>query len=243
MIRFQRVSKRYRRGPGCAATALRSFGLQAEPGECVALVGPNGAGKSTALGLLLGFLRPTAGSVRVAGLRPARFARTRGVGYLPESYRPPERIRAGALLRRLAALDGLRGREARRRSVEALERVGLGGSAGARVGTLSRGNRQRLGVAQLLLRPRRLILLDEPWSGLDAEGRSRLRRLLGELRRDRPEATLLLASHDLAQVARVADRAVLLDRGRSAGERKIRADDDGEALERWVLGPAEAGAA
>lgn len=243
MIRFQRVGKRYGSGPGSAVRALRSFDLRVPPGESVALVGPNGAGKSTVLGLLLGFLRPTRGAVRVADLPPERFVRSRGVGYLPEGYRPRERIRAGALLRRLAALDGLGWREARRRTVEVLGRVGLGGSAGVRVGTLSRGNRQRLGVAQLLLRPRRLILLDEPWSGLDAEGRSRLRSVLAQMRRERPETTLLLASHDLGQVARVADRAVLLDRGRSAGERKIRAGDDGAALETWVIGAAEAGPA
>lgn len=242
MIRFQRVSKRYGCGRGSAAAALRSFDFRAEVGECVGLVGANGAGKSTVLGLLLGFLRPGAGTVRVSGLPPERFVRTRGAGYLPEGYRPPERLRAGVLLRRLGALDGLGGREARRRTCEVLDRVGLGGSARARVGTLSRGNRQRLGVAQLLLRPRRLVLLDEPWSGLDAEGRSRLRSVLDELRRERPETTVLLASHDLGQVARVADRAVLLDRGRSVGERRIGADDDGAALERWVLGSAGAGA-
>lgn len=240
MIRFQRVSKRYGSGPGSAVPALRSFDLRARSGECVALVGPNGAGKSTVLGLLLGFLRPSAGAVRVADLPPERFVRTRGAAYLPEGYRPPERIRAGALLRRLAALDGLGWREARRRSAEVLERVGLGGSDRARVGTLSRGNRQRLGVAQLLLRPRRLTVLDEPWSGLDAEGRSRLRSVLAGLRRERPETTLLLASHDLGQVSRVADRAVLLDRGRCAGERGVGAGDDGAALERWVLGAAGA---
>lgn len=236
MIRFQRVSKRYGLRPVSRGDpALRSLDLRAPGGECLALVGPNGAGKSTVLGLTLGYLRPTAGTVRVGGLPPSRFVRARGAGYLPEGFRPPRRLRSREVLRRLALLDGLGGRAARRRAGEALERVGLGGSAGDRVGGLSSGNRQRLGIAQLLLRPRRLLLLDEPWSGLDAGGRSRLRGILAQLRRHRPESIVLLASHDLDQVARVADRAVLLHRGRAAAERRIAPSDDGAALERWVL--------
>lgn len=235
MIRFQGVSKSYGRRPGRGDAALRGLDLRVRRGECLALVGPNGAGKSTAIGLTLGFLHPTEGRVRVGGKEPAGWVRSRGAGYLPERYDPPPRLRAREVLRRLALLDGTARREAGSAADAALVRVGLEGSGRERVSSLSRGNRQRLGVAQLLLRPRRLLVLDEPWSGLDAEGRRRLRRLLAELRRAGPDPALLLASHELDQVARVADRAVLLSRGRSAGERGIRAGEDGASLERWIL--------
>lgn len=205
------------------------------PGECVGLVGPNGAGKSTVLGLALGYLRPSAGRVRVAGLPPRRYVRRRGVSHLPERFRPPGRVRAGDLLRRLALLDGLRRREARERAEEALARSGLEGAGPRRVRELSRGNRQRLGVAQLLVRPREVVLMDEPWGGLDPEGRRRLRRLTEELRRGRRTPAVLVASHDLDQVARVADRAVVLVGGRASKRVPLAGATDGESLERLIL--------
>lgn len=241
MIRFQGVSKRYGRLPGRRRAALRGLDLRVRPGECVGLVGPNGAGKSTVMGLALGFLRPSVGRVRVGGLPPRRYARTTGVSHLPEALSPPARLRAGDLLRRLALLDGLGRREAREAAREALERAGLGDAADRRVGELSRGRKQRLGVAQLLLRPRDVVLLDEPWSGLDPEGRRRLRRLTAELRRSRPAAAVLVASHDLDQVARVADRAVVLVGGRARERLPLEGPADGALLEARILEAEEAG--
>lgn len=205
------------------------------PGECVGLVGPNGAGKSTVMGLGLGYLRPSAGRVRVGGLPPRRYVRTRGVSHLPETFSPPGRVRARGLLRRLALLDGLGRRGARERAEEALARCGLEGAGARRVRELSRGKRQRLGVAQLLVRPRAVVLMDEPWGGLDPEGRSRLRRLTAELRRGRRTPAVLVASHDLSQVARVADRAVVLVGGRAAERVPLEGATDGERLERAIL--------
>ena len=231
MIRFQAVSKRYGGIPGRGKAALRGLDLRVRPGECVALVGPNGAGKSTVAGLALGFLRPSAGRVRVGGLEPREYVRRHGAGYLPERFSPRGGLRAGRLLRRLARLDGLDRADARRRVREALARAGLAGSSRRPVGALSRGQRQRLGVAQLLLRPRAVVLLDEPWSGLDPEGRSRLREILGELR----GAALVVASHDLAQVARVAERAVVLDGGRAVDRVRLDGQNGAADLERRVL--------
>lgn len=235
MIRYQAVSKRYGRWPGRGNAALRGLNLRVRPGELVALVGRNGAGKSTVLGLTLGFLRASDGSVRIGGLVPRSYVRRHGVGYLPEGFAPPGQLRADRVLRRLALLGGLDRTEARRRVREALARTGLEGSGRRRVRTLSRGNRQRLGVAQLLLRPRDVLLLDEPWGGLDPGGRCRLREILGELRRKRPGAAVVVASHDLGQVARVADRAVVLDGGRAVDRVRLGGADDAGELERRVL--------
>lgn len=235
MIRYQAVSKRYGRWPGRGNVALRGLDLRVRPGELVALVGRNGAGKSTVLGLTLGFLRASEGRVRIGGLVPRDYVRRHGAGYLPEGFAPPGQLRADRVLHRLALMDGMDRSEARRRVREALARAGLEGSGRSRVKTLSRGNRQRLGVAQLLLRPRDVLLLDEPWGGLDPGGRSRLREILGELRRERPGAAVVVASHDLDQVARVADRAVVLDEGRAVDRVRLRGADDAGDLERRVL--------
>lgn len=235
MIRLEAVSKRYGRLPGRGDAAVRGLDLRVRSGECVALVGPNGAGKSTVVGLVLGFLRPTGGTVRVGGLGPREHVRRHGTGYLPEGFSPRGRLRAGRVLRRLALLDGLSRREARWRAGEALDRVGLEGSGRRRVEALSRGERQRLGVAQLLLRPRGVVLLDEPWGGLDPEGKTRLREVLAELRTERPGAAVVVASHDLDQVTRVADRAVVLVRGRAVDRLRLGGETDVGGLERRIL--------
>jgi len=235
VIDFQAVSKRYGRLPGRGKSAVRGLDLRIRSGECVALVGPNGAGKSTVVGLALGFLRPSEGTVRIGGLGPREYVRSHGAGYLPERFSPRGGLRADRVLGRLARLDGLDRGEARRRVREALDRVGLAGSRRRRARDLSRGERQRLGVAQLLLRPRGVVLLDEPWGGLDPEGKARLREALVGLRGERPGAAVVVASHDLDQVARVADRAVVLDRGRVVDRLSSGAGRDAGTLERRVL--------
>lgn len=235
MITFDGVTKRYGRLPGRRELALRGLELRVRRGECVALVGPNGAGKSTAIGLALGFLRPDGGRVRVGGEEPARFLRSRGAAYLPERFSPPSHLRAEAVLRRLALLGGVARRETRGRARAALARVGLKDAREKRVRALSRGHRQRLGVAQLLLAPRRIVLLDEPWGGMDPEGKSRLRKIFADLRTERRGTAMLLASHDLGQVARVADRAVVLAGGRAAEEVPLRREGAEGLLEERVL--------
>lgn len=242
MISFDAVEKSYGRLPGRREAALRGLDLRVGRGECVALVGPNGAGKSTVIGLVLGFLRPDAGRVRVAGSAPGRYVRTSGAGYLPERFSPPSRLRAVEVLRRLALLEGIPRRDAAVRARDALVRVGLDGLGARRVRGLSRGQRQRLAIAQLLLAPGEVLLLDEPFGGLDPEGRSTLRAILAGFRRDRPGAAVLVASHDLREVARAGDRAVVLRRGRAVDEVALGGDGAAARLERRVLAPRSAGA-
>lgn len=218
MIEIRDVTKKYRRCPKGGQWALQGLSLTVRRGECVGLIGPNGAGKSTVLDLLAGFVSADGGSAHVDGRPPQRYARERGVSYLSGSAALPPDLRVRDLLHRLAVLDGLSRRSARTRAEGVTRRTGLADRRAARVGTLSRGLSQRLRLAALLLRPRDLVLMDEPTSGLDPLWRGRFRRLLGELRAARPETTFLIASHELDEIRRVADRIVLLADGRAREE-------------------------
>jgi ABC-2 type transport system ATP-binding protein len=210
MIHLEGVGKTYgtRTRP---VHALRDASLAMGPGVW-AVVGPNGAGKSTLLGLILGFLRPTAGAVTLDGMSPRRYLRRHGAAYLPERFRLPPEWPVRAALRTLARLEGTTGPDAHARADAALERLGLDEHADKTMGALSRGLNQRVGLAQSLLADRPIVVLDEPTEGLDPLWRVRFRDLVAELRA--AGRTVLLASHELGEVERVADRAVLLEEGR-----------------------------
>lgn len=216
MITFEGVGKAYEPAPlpGRAkpVTALSGVSLTIPRGATWAVVGPNGAGKTTLFGLLLGFLHPTEGRVRIAGLEPRTYLRRHGAAFLPERLRLPSEWTVSATLRSLAELEGLSAREARARADAAMERLGLGPHAAKRLGVLSRGLLQRVGLAQALLADRELVVLDEPTEGLDPLWRIRFRALADELRSE--GRTVLIASHDLAEVERIAERAVLLESGK-----------------------------
>lgn len=234
MIEVSGVTKEYRRAFGRPIRAVDGISLRVSAGERVALLGPNGAGKSTLLGLILGYLRPSRGGLRVGGLRPREYARQHGIGHLPERVRVPPGLRVGEVLRRLGILDGLVGRELRAAVGGALERTGLEAARNERSGTLSKGTKKRLGIAQLFLRPRRLVLLDEPWTGLDPAWRARLRTLIREgIGGERP--TVLVASHELDEAERVAGRAVVVHRGKVAASVRLRARGRGAGGRRGRL--------
>jgi len=211
MIELRELTRRFA-ARGRTVEAVSGISLEIPAGGVWAVVGPNGAGKTTLFALVLGFLRPTAGSVRVRGLEPRRYARRHGVAYLPERFRLPAEWPVRHALRALARLEGLGRAAATRRADELLERFGLAEHAEKEAGQLSRGLLQRLGLAQALLAERELVVLDEPTEGLDPLWRVRFRALVEGLRAE--GRTVLLASHDLAEVERLADRVVLLDAGR-----------------------------
>ena len=195
----------------CSHVALRDLDLELSGGECVGLVGHNGAGKSTAIKLMLGLIRPSGGEIAVLGETPTagRGARRRGeVGYLPEAIALYPSLTGAETLAFYARL--------KRRPVAAnpalLERVGLAAAARRRVGGYSKGMRQRLGLAQALLGEPRLLLLDEPTTGLDPAARQNFYEILRDLRRD--GATILLSSHALAELEGEVDRIVVLNQGR-----------------------------
>lgn len=199
------LEKRY---DGRAALAGVSLGIAA--GECLALVGHNGAGKSTLIRSLLGFVRPDAGAVQVLGRSPdaADGARARGlIGYLPENIAFDPGMTGHEIMRFYARLKGLRPDA----GLPLLEKVGLAEAAGRRVRGYSKGMRQRLGIAQALLGAPRLLLLDEPTTGLDPEARALFYRLIFEAKQ-RGQA-VLLSSHALGEIEREADRVAILAQG------------------------------
>lgn len=215
MIEFANVSKRFTIQPrpgrrAAVVEALRSVSFELPAGSATGVIGPNGAGKSTLIGLLLGFLKPSGGSVEIAGQHARDYLRKHGASYLPERFALPGEWPVRNALEALARLEGL-GAEAKQRVDHVIELTGLGDYTARRVHTLSRGLLQRLGIAQALLARRDLVVLDEPTEGLDPVWRIRLRELITELRGE--GRTLLIASHDLHEVERAVDRALLLDNG------------------------------
>lgn len=239
-VELVEVEKRWRRRFRPDAVALAGLTLRVEPGERVLLAGPNGAGKSTLLAVAAGLVRPDRGVARVRGLAPAAHARRRGVGWLADGAPFPPGLAVRETLLRLGLLDGLSGRTLRRRVDAALDRTGLADRRAERTGALSRGLRQRLGVAALLLRPRSLLLLDEPLAGLDPAWRAGLRDILDELWRSDPSRAALIASHELGDAARLADRVVVVAAGRAADE--LPAGAPAPELERRVLAAIRAAA-
>jgi ABC-2 type transport system ATP-binding protein len=190
--------------------ALAGVELEVEPGELVGLLGPNGAGKSTLVKIACGLVRPSSGEAQVAG-RPAGSAEARAaIGYLAELFRFPEWLRADELLSLHQRLAGSDGGPAER--AELLELVGLDDAARTKVGAMSKGMQQRLGIAQALVGSPRVLLLDEPTSALDPVGRRIVRNLLLELKRR--GVAVLLNSHLLSEVELVCDRVTILVGGR-----------------------------
>ena len=176
------------------------------------LAGPNGAGKSTLISLLLGYLEPTAGTISIAGMKPRAFVERHGIGYLSELIAIPPRWTLEEALRRYAILAGLADAEIPGRTRRVIELLGLEEQHGKRVKQLSKGNLQRLGLAQALLRDERVIILDEPTHGLDPVWTQRFRDVVDALRR--PGRAIFIASHNLDELQRLADRVAIIDRGR-----------------------------
>jgi len=192
-----------------ANDALKGVDLVVGEGELVGLLGPNGAGKSTLVKIACGLVRPSGGTAFVAGEPAGSPAAHRSLGYLAELFRFPDWLSATELLelhQKLAESDG----GARERS-ELLELVGLGEVAGRRVGAMSKGMQQRLGIAQAMIGAPRLLLLDEPTSALDPAGRRTVRELLETLRSR--GVAVLLNSHLLSEVELVCDRVAIIARG------------------------------
>jgi len=209
VIDLQNVGKRFggkhRTAP---LIALHDVTLSIPAGSTWGVVGPNGAGKSTLFALLLGFLKPSNGAIRIAGLEPRDYMRQQGAGYLPERFSLPAGWPVRAALEALAALENI----ARpvERADEVLNQFGLQEHAEKSTETLSRGLLQRVGLAQALMAQRQLIVLDEPTEGLDPIWRLHFRERIRELPAN---TTLLMASHDLAEIERLVDHAIVLDKG------------------------------
>ncbi len=188
--------------------ALSDVSLSVAPGERVALLGHNGAGKSTMMKIILGLIPATRGLIEVCGAAPGSPAAQRQVAYLPENVAFHPALTGEEQVRHYLALRG----EPRTLALPLLERVGLHGAAKRRIGTYSKGMRQRVGLAQALIGHPRLLVLDEPTSGLDPVSRRDFYALLDELAAD--GASILLSSHALTEVEARTDRILILSGGR-----------------------------
>ncbi len=191
-------------------TAVQDVSLTLKAGEATALVGHNGAGKTTLIKLLLGLIRPSAGSVSVLGADPAGrngAGARRALGFLPENVAFHGAMTGQELMAFYARLKG----EPLSRNRELLALVGLADAADRRVSTYSKGMRQRLGLAQTLIGAPRLLLLDEPTSGLDPASRGEVYSMIDRFRAD--GATILVSTHALAEIGERVDRVAVMHGG------------------------------
>jgi ABC-type multidrug transport system ATPase subunit len=212
VIELRNVGKTYRSLLGNSVKAVEEFSLEVAEGEIFGIAGPNGAGKSTLLAMLLGYLSPTTGTVRIDGLPARAWVERNGIGYLSELIAINPKWRADSALMRYATLAGIPESRAATRVEEVIALFGLEEHREKKVKALSKGNLQRLGLAQSLLREERILILDEPTHGLDPVWTQRFRDIVGELRR--PDRTILIASHNLDELQRIADRVGIIDHGR-----------------------------
>jgi ABC-2 type transport system ATP-binding protein len=205
------VSNLFKTYPGVRAVDGLSF--RVEKGEVVGFLGPNGAGKTTTMRILTGFLAPTSGSVSVAGfdvLRQSLEVRRR-VGYLPENNPLYIEMRVEEYLRFRARVKGVVAADREKAVGDAIERVGLKDRRRSIIQHLSKGLRQRVGLADVILHNPEIVILDEPTIGLDPSQVVEVRELVRELGRDR---TVLLSSHILSEVEKVCRRVLIMSRGR-----------------------------
>jgi ABC-2 type transport system ATP-binding protein len=228
IIEIHGLTKSYNR-----QAAVDGLSLQVKEGEIFGFLGPNGAGKTTTLLMLLGLTPPSAGSASVCGVDPVRQAIEvkRLVGYLPENVGFYGDMTAVQSLKYIADLNGVAPEAASDKIWEVLKEVRLTDSVEKKVGTFSRGMRQRLGIAEVLIKDPKVLFLDEPTLGLDPDGALRLIELIQSLNRDR-HITVLLSSHNLHQVQQVSHRVGIMIKGKMVAMGSI----DELAEERFGVG-------
>jgi ABC-2 type transport system ATP-binding protein len=211
IIELVDLTKKYR-----SFTAVDHINLTVRKGEIFGLLGPNGAGKSTTILMMLGLTEPTAGSAKVCGIDPTRHpTEVKGkVGYLPEDVGFYDDRNGLDNLIYTAMLNRIPEAQARVKAFELLKRVGLDEEAWTKkTGKYSRGMRQRLGLADVLIKSPEVIILDEPTSGIDPQGVRAFLELIIELR-DEQGLTVLFSSHNLHQVQQVCDRVGVFKEGK-----------------------------
>jgi ABC-2 type transport system ATP-binding protein len=233
-LQIQGVTKRYGE-----VVALDGLDLEVASGEVFGFVGRNGAGKTTAMRIVLGVLTPDAGAVRFGGVALTFEARRR-IGYLPEERGLYPKMRLAEQLAYLAELHGMRASAARAAARTWLERLGLGQRTGDDLQSLSLGNQQRVQLAAALVFGPDLLVLDEPFSGLDPVAVDVLSAVL----REQADAGLpvLFSSHELELVERICDRVAIIDRGHLVAHGTVAELRTGAPERRWVDAPNAAAA-
>jgi len=213
VIETHELTKRYGQ-----QVAVNRLNLQVQRGEIFGFLGPNGAGKTTTFLMLLGLSEPTTGTARVCGCDPTRdpLQVKRVVGYLPENVGFYDDMTAIQNLQYVARLNGIQDGGLARKIEEVLDRVGLLAESKKRVGAYSRGMRQRLGIAEVLLKNPQVVFLDEPTLGLDPDGTLKMLEMIRGLSRERG-ITVFFSSHQLDQVQRICDRVGIMLQGNLVG--------------------------
>ena len=208
MIKVQNLTKRYARH-----TAVQDISFTVKRCDIVGFLGPNGAGKTTTLRMLTGYLPPTSGSAQIAGFdifRQSIEARQK-IGYMPENVPLYDDMRVREYLKFRAQIKGLKGSECRERVSHVIESCGLTPVRSKMIKTLSKGYRQRVGLADALVHNPELLILDEPTNGLDP---NQIRHIRGLIRRLAESHTVLISTHILHEVEMICDRVIIIDGGR-----------------------------
>jgi ABC-2 type transport system ATP-binding protein len=224
-IRVEQLTKQYESGQ----KAVNQISFTVEPGQIVGFLGPNGAGKSTTMKMATGYLPPTEGTVVVNGfdVRTAPMDVRRSVGYLPEHNPLYLDQYVKEYLRFAGSLHGLGGKGLGLRVNDIIELVGLGQEQHKRIGQLSKGYRQRVGLAQALLHNPPVLILDEPTTGLDPNQLTEIRQVIREAGRDK---TVLFSTHIMQEVESLCDRVIIINRGQIVADsplNELRAQADG----------------
>ncbi|MFC1913809.1 ABC transporter ATP-binding protein [Chloroflexota bacterium] len=215
-VEIKDLTKRYD-----GVTVVDHLNLRIKENEVFGLLGPNGAGKTTTILMLLGLTEPAEGTAQVYGFNPTRepLKVKRLAGYLPEQVGFYGNLTARENLRFIAELNGIGYDEANRQIDDALGKVGLNDSADLTAGKFSRGMKQRLGIADVLIKKPKIAILDEPTAGLDPKGINQLLDLIASL--PKMGTTVVLSSHQLYQVQRVCHSIGILSKGKMVIEGSI----------------------
>lgn len=221
VVSIQNLSKSYRIGISIHKfKAVDNLSCEIEEGTVVGLIGPNGAGKTTTIHCLLGMLLPDEGTVSLFGREPSDPEARKRLGYQSEIFHTYDFLKPQDALRFYGKLSGLPETGLESRIDEELESLGLGNARQKKVKHFSKGMRQRLGVAQALLHDPDLLILDEPFTGLDPEGRKKIsERVMEEKARGK---TVFFSSHNLADIERLCDQVVMIREGKVVMEGNIR---------------------
>jgi ABC-2 type transport system ATP-binding protein len=224
VVETHNLSKRYH-----DKLAVNALNLAVEEAEIFGFLGPNGAGKTTTILMLLGLTEPTSGRALVCGFDPTRepLAVKKRVGYLPENPGFYEDLSARENLLYMARLNRIPEPEARRRTSEVLDQVGLSDDGRRLVREFSRGMKQRLGIAEVLVKNPSAIILDEPTLGIDPDGAIRILELIRSLNRER-KLTVMLSSHQLQQVQEICSRVGIIVKGKMIVQGRM--DELGRAI-------------
>lgn len=215
-IEIKNLVKYYRYGVrGLGVRALNGISMTVEEGEVFGLLGPNGAGKSTAIKILLGLLKQNSGECKIFG-KAVRGSVKKQIGYLPESPYFYKFLTGFELVKFYAKLCGMKNSEANAATAKALELVGLSDAADRQLALYSKGMTQRAGLAQAIVHNPKLVILDEPASGLDPIGAEDMAEIILNLKKD--GKTVLLCSHSMSEVERLCGRVAILYRGEIAAE-------------------------